>query len=327
MRVFVAGATGAIGRALVPALVERGHHVVGMTRSEAKAAGLRAAGVEPVVCDALDGDTLERAVVEAAPDAVVHQLTDLPRRYSRVLRGTGNTDRLRTDATRRIVAAARACGARRIVAQSLALYGQPSGPALKNEDDPLWLDAPAPMGATIRAVQDLETAVTTTPDLEGIALRYGALYGPGTWYGPDGDVARSVLTRRYPVVGRAGGVISWIHLDDAVSATILAIEGDATGIYNVVDDDPVAYREWLPAYAGFLGARPPLRLPAWLVSVAVGPLVVAIMNGQRGASNGRAKRDLGWKPRYRSWRDGFPITLTPQNTAPASVTAADRPQA
>jgi nucleoside-diphosphate-sugar epimerase len=307
LRVFLAGATGVLGRRLLPLLREAGHEVLGMTRSDEKAGALRAAGAEPVVCDAFDRERLRDAVVAARPDAVVHQLTDIPRRIDprRFEEQFATNDRLRSEGTRNLVDAAVAAGSRRVVAQSIAFAYAPVGGPVKNEDDPLHLDAPWPWRRSVEAVRDLEAAVTGTHGIEGVTLRYGYFYGPDTAYASDGHLADLVRARRYPVVGPGDGVWSFIHIDDAAAATLLALERGAPGPYNVVDDEPALVREWLPAYAGALGAKPPRRVPKLVARIAAGSYAVYLMTELRGASNAKAKGGLGWEPRYPSWRQGF----------------------
>jgi nucleoside-diphosphate-sugar epimerase len=309
MRVFVAGATGAIGRALVPALLRAGHEVTGMTRSPERAAGLQAAGAAPVVCDALDRQAVELAVGSARPEVVVHELTELPARYRDLRKRAEATNRLRTEGTRNLVEAALGRGARRLVAQSIAFLYAPEGDAIKDEGARPWTDAPAPFDGAVAALLELERTVTEPAELEGLVLRYGAFYGPGTWYAPDGDIAEQVRRRRFPLIGGGAGLISWLHVEDAAAATVSAVEGGARGVYNVVDDEPVAYREWLPEYARLLGARPPRRVPAWLARLVAGSLAVSVMTEQRGASNRRATEELGWRPAYPGWRHGFAESL------------------
>ncbi|MCC6224035.1 MAG: NAD(P)-dependent oxidoreductase [Thermoleophilia bacterium] len=311
MHVFVAGATGAIGRPLVAALVRGGHRVTGMTRTPAKAPLLRELGAEPVVCDAFDAAALERAVATAAPDAIVHELTALPaaidpRRFAEQLE---ENDRLRIEGTRNLVAAALAAGVRRVVAESISFAYAPGGGGLRVEDDPLGLAAPKPWGRTIRAVDELERTVLSAPGVDGTILRYGTLYGPRTFYGRDGSTAEIVRRRRLPLVGAGTGVTSFLHVEDAASATVLALERAAQGTYNVVDDDPAPAAEWLPAYARALGAPPPRRLPPFLVRLLAGPTGLAMLAGGEGASNAKARRELGFEPRFASWRQGFEAAL------------------
>jgi 2-alkyl-3-oxoalkanoate reductase len=306
MRVFVAGASGAIGRPLVPRLVAAGHEVTGTTRSEERAEAIRAAGADAVVCDALDGDALRAAVVEAAPEVVVHQLTALPHRFNpRDKEIYAATNRLRTDGTRQLIEAARAAGARRLVWQSIAFaYAPAARPEVMDEDAPLALDAPQPFGDGVRAIDEMERAVVGADGMEGLVLRYGWFYGPGTYYADDGSMTQDVRKRRFPIIGKGTGLFSFVHVDDASSATVAAVERGAPGIYNVVDDDPAPQREWLPVYAEAIGAKKPLRVPVWVARLVVGK--IATMAGlQPGASNAKAKRELGWEPRWPSWRQGF----------------------
>jgi len=316
MKVFVAGATGVLGRALVPELVARGHEVVGMTRSAAKQDLVRSLGARPIVADALDPDAVAQSVAADEPEVIVHQLTALSgkmsardmRRPDRSFAAT-MTNRLRTEATDNLLAAGRAVGARRFVAQSFGAFrfARTGGPA-QTEADPLHPDDPP---AALRAVQAaylyLERAVTTIEWGEGLALRYGGFYGPGTAISlaPDAQMAAPIRKRRFPIIGDGGGVFSHVHVDDAAAATAVAVERGEPGIYNVVDDDPAPVREWLPVLASALDAKPPRRIPRWLARLAAGEAATAMMTEVRGASNEKAKRELGWKPRYVSWRQGF----------------------
>jgi nucleoside-diphosphate-sugar epimerase len=307
VKVFVAGATGVIGRRLLPRLLQAGHEVTAMTRSEERAGALRDAGATPVVADVYDAEGLRAAVERAQPEVVVHQLTDLPqaldpRKMEEQLAGN---DRIRTEGTRNLVAAAVAAGARRIVAQSIAFAYAPTGEGLKRETDSLWDDAPWPWRRSVEALRELEGAVTNTEGIEGLVLRYGFYYGPGSAYGPGGHWEREVKRRRFPVVGSGAGVFSFIHIDDAADATVAAAERGAPGIYNVVDDDPASVREWLPVYARSLGAKRPRRVPRFLARLVAGPYAVMLATELRGASNERAKTGLAWQPRYSSWRQGF----------------------
>ena len=306
MRVFVAGATGAIGRPLVPALIAAGHEVTGTTRSEERAEGVRAAGARAAVCDALDADALHTAVAEAAPEVVVHELTALPDRFNpRDKQMYAPTNRLRRDGTRNLIAAARAAGARRVVCQSIAFaYAPGERPEVKDEDAPLALEAPLPFGDSVRTIDEMERAVVGADGLEGLVLRYGWFYGPGTYLADDGSVARDVRRRRLPVIGKGIGLYSFVHVADAASATIAAVERGAPGVYNVVDDEPAPQREWLPRYADAIGAKKPLRVPVWIARLAMGK-IATMADVQAGASNAKAKRELGWEPRWRSCREGF----------------------
>jgi nucleoside-diphosphate-sugar epimerase len=307
MRVFVAGAAGAIGRRLVPMLVERGHEVVGTTRSAERAGEIETLGARPAVLDALDADAVRDAVAEASPEVVVNQLTALPKRFEirDLKKYLAPTNRLRVEGTRNLAAAARAAGARRMVSQSIAFDYAPVGDWVKDEDAPLLPGSAGPMGEAADALRALEAATTETEGLEGIVLRYGYFYGPGTYYAYDGSQADDVRRRRFPIVGDGGGVFSFIHIDDAASATVTAIEGEPTGVFNVVDDEPAPIRDWLPAYAEALGAKRPRRVPAFLARLVAGPAVVGMATELRGATNARFKQAFGWQPRYASWREGF----------------------
>jgi len=316
MKVFLAGATGVLGRALVPRLVARGHEVVGMTRSASKQDLLRSLGARAVVADALDPDAVGQAVASAEPEVIVHQLTALSgpmsvreaRRPDRSLAFT-MTNRLRTEATDHLLAAGRAVGARRFVAQSFGAFrfARTGGP-VHTEADPLDPNDPP---AALRTVQAgylyLERAVTTIEWGEGLALRYGGFYGPGTSISlaPDAVMAAPIRKRLFPIVGDGGGVFSHVHVEDAAAATAVAVERGRPGVYNIVDDDPAPLREWLPVLASALDAKPPRRVPRWLVRLVAGEAATAMMTEASGASNEKANRELGWKPRYASWRQGF----------------------
>jgi nucleoside-diphosphate-sugar epimerase len=307
MRVFVAGATGAIGKQLVPRLVEAGHEVHGMTRSESKQAMLGELGAVPVVADALDPDQVAQAVGRARPDVIVHQLTALAGVDMRHLeRGFALTNRLRTEGTDHLLSAGQAVGVRRFVAQSYGAwpYARTGGP-VKSEEDPL---DPAPareMRKSLAALRHLEEAVLDARWTEGIVLRYGAFYGPGTSMAPGGEQYEMIRRRRFPLVGDGGGVWSFIHIADAAEATVAAVEHGNRGVYNVVDDDPAPVAEWLPALAQTLGAKKPMRVPRFIVRLFAGEAGVVMMTDVRGASNAKAKRELGWRPAHPSWREGF----------------------
>jgi len=308
MRIFLAGATGAIGSRLVPLLLGAGHDVTGTTRTPAKVDALRASGVEPVIADGLDRDAIVAAVVAARPDAIVHQLTGLSDMTNlRDFDGAFElTNRLRTEGTDNLLAGARAAGARRFVAQSYAgwPYARSGGP-VKTEDDPLDPEPVASMSKTLAAIRRLEATVTGAPEIEGIVLRYGAFYGPGTGMSQGGDQVELIRKRRFPIVGDGGGVWSFAHIDDAASATLAALERGAPGIYNVVDDEPAPVRDWLPALAAATESKSPRRLPRWLARLAAGEAVTTMMTEVRGAANAKAKRELGWRPAHPSWRTGF----------------------
>jgi 2-alkyl-3-oxoalkanoate reductase len=300
MRVFVAGATGAIGTRLVPQLLERGHEVIGTSRSREKADTLRAQGAEPVVLDLLDRDAVREAVAAARPEAIVHQasalagLSDL-KHFDRTF---AQTNRLRIEGTDALLAAMREAGVGRLVAQSFAgwPYAREGGP-VKTEKDPLDPTPVPAMRETVAAIRHLEQTVTAAG---GIALRYGGFYGS-----PEDAQLELVRRRRFPIVGDGGGIWSFVHLEDAAAATVLALERGAPGVYNVVDDEPAAVREWLPALAATIGAKPPRRVPRWLARLVAGESGVVLMTEIRGASNAKAKRELGWSLRYPSWRQGF----------------------
>jgi 2-alkyl-3-oxoalkanoate reductase len=318
VKIFLAGATGAVGAQLVPLLVAAGHQVVASTRTSAKLAPLRAAGTEPVLLDVLDRGAVLSAVTAARPDAVLHQATALAavRRYKDFDHEFAITNALRTEGTSNLLAAARAAGTRRFVAQSYT--GWPNvrrGGRVKTEDDPLDPDPPPTMRRTLDAIRRLEAAVTGADGLTGIVLRYGSFYGPGTSLGADGDITELVRRRRLPIVGGGTGVWSFTHIVDAAAAALRAAEQGSGGIYNIVDDDPAEVSVWLPELARALGAKPPRRVPAWLVRPIIGDAMVAMMTTVRGSSNAKAKRMLGWQPRYTSWRDGFRRGLGPAPTA------------
>ena len=306
MRILIAGATGAVGRELVPALVRAGHEVTGTSRSVEGASGLVPLGARPAVMDALDPVTTKATVAWAQPDVIVHQLTALPKvpdlRKPDVYE---RTDRLRREGTANLVAAALDVGVRRIVAQSIAFAYRAEGGAIKSEDAALATDAPAPFGPTVQAVAELERQVTKTAGIAGTVLRYGWFYGPGTYFAPDGYIGGEVKRRRYPVIGSGKGITSFLHVEDAAAATVAAIENDVTGVFNVVDDEPLALAEWLPLYAQALGAKAPLRVPRLVARLAAGPVVTEMATEMRGASNAKAKRELGWSPRFPSVRGGF----------------------
>ena len=306
MRVFVAGASGAIGRPLVARLIAAGHEVTGMTRSEQRAARLHEQGAEAVVCDVFDAELVRSEMERARPEVVVHELTALPETIDLRSSDTyGATNRLRREGTRILVDAARSAGARRMVAQSIAFIYAPAGGRVLSEDAPVFEAAPGAFGEAIAAVLDLERQVTGAQGLEGLVLRYGFFYGPGTHYAPDGAQAREMRRRRLPIVGSGEAVFSFIHVDDAAAATVAAVERGAPGVYNVVDDEPAPMPEWLPAYAEALGAPRPLKVPKLLVRLVAGPAAAAFATKLRGASNAKARRELGWQPRYPSWRQGF----------------------
>ena len=304
MRVFVTGATGALGRHLVPGLVAAGHEVTATTRTPGKIAQLREAGAEPVVVDGLDRGAVIAAVRAAAPEVIVHEMTALAdmRSFRNPDKLFAVTNELRTRGTDNLLAAAARAGTRRVIAQGYAGPGpdKPAGARLKTEEDPLdW----RPIRSAARAMAAIRYVDRTVPleAPEGIVLRYGGFYGPGT-----GDfVVEMARKRRLPVIGGGTGVWSFIEITDAAAATLAAVDRGAPGVYNVVDDDPAPVAEWLPYLAKVVGAKPPLRVPAWLGRLLAGEFVVGQMTSSRGSSNEKARKELGWEPRYASWREGF----------------------
>ncbi|MEP6715688.1 MAG: NAD(P)-dependent oxidoreductase [Terriglobia bacterium] len=307
MRVFVAGATGAIGRRLVPMLVADGHSVTGMTRSPGKCADLEKSGAAAVVADALDAHAVADAVRRAQPEVIIHELTAIPAAFDirKLEQQFHLTSLLRTEGTDNLLAAARASGVRRFIAQSYAGWYARTGGAVKAESDPLDTNPPAAVRETLHAIGHLEAAVQNTAGMDGIVLRYGSLYGPGNGLSEGGPTVEQVRRRKFPVVGAGTGVWSFIHVDDAARATLLAVTRGAAGVYNIVDDDPAPVSQWLPALAEIVGGKPPLRLPAWLARFAVGETGVLMMTQARGASNRKAKTELNWQLVWPSWRQGF----------------------
>lgn len=306
MRIFVAGATGAIGRQLVPRLVQAGHEVHAMTRSASKQDLLRELGATPVVADALHAEQLADAVGRAQPEVIVHQLTSIgPMDLRHFDRAFAMTNRLRIEGTDHLLSAGHAVGVQRFVAQSFfAAYERIGGP-VKTEDDSFGRGPAKEMRETVAAIRHVEDAVLAASWTEGIVLRYGGFYGPGTSLGPDGEQTDAVRQRKFPVVGDGGGVWSFIHIADAADATVAAIERGRPGVYNIVDDDPAKVAEWLPALARSLGARKPMHVPRVVGRLLTGEIGVAMMTELRGASNAKARRELGWSPAHPSWRQGF----------------------
>lgn len=300
MRVFLTGATGVIGRELVPLLLSAGHEVSSLVRDPAKAPD----GVRSFTGDALDRAAVMDAVLEARPEAIVHEATagptaNNPRRMRANLAPTG---RLRTEGTANLLAAADAAGTTRFLAQSIAFAYAPRGPRVVDEDAPLNLDAPPQLRSVVQDLADLERQVLGA---SGVVLRYGWFYGPGTSFAAGGDTAQMVRRRAFPIPGDGGGMWSFVHVRDAAEATVAALGVDGPRVFNVVDDHPAPLAEWLPEYARLLGAKPPRRVPLWLVRLAGGPIAAEGMTQQRGASNARARAELGWSPRYADWRGGF----------------------
>jgi nucleoside-diphosphate-sugar epimerase len=317
MKVFLAGATGAVGKRLVPMLVAAGHEVAGMTRTPEKAKALLAAGAEPVVADALDGEAVRDAVVRARPAIVIHELTSLAkmRDLKHFDREFELTNRLRTEGTEHLLAAAQAAGAERFVAQSYT--GWPNarnGDRLKDESDELDTNPPEAMSRSLDAIRRLEEMVSGAAHLTGVVLRYGALYGPGTSLGENGEMTEMVRQRELPIFGEGTGVWSFLHIDDAAQAAVMALERGNSGLYNIVDDEPAEVSDWLPDLARALGAKPPRHLPAWLGRLVIGEAGLSMMNSIRGSVNTKAKRLLRWQPLYPNWREGFRRGLSARDT-------------
>jgi nucleoside-diphosphate-sugar epimerase len=315
MKVFVAGATGALGRALIPRLVAHGHEVVGMTRNGSKQDLMLSLGARAAVADALDPDAVARAVASAEPEVIVHELTALSAKMSvRDMRHPDRspmatmTNRLRTEATDHLLAAGRAVGTRRFLAQSFGAFrwARAGGPVL-TEADPIDPDPPGALRPALVGILHVERTVPAIEWGEGLVLRYGGFYGPGTAISlaPDAPMAGALRKRLFPIIGGGGGVWSHIHIDDAAAATVAALDAGGPGVYNVVDDEPAPVREWLPALASALGAKPPRRVPRWLGRLAAGEAATVMMTDSHGSSNEKAKRELGWQPHYASWRQGF----------------------
>jgi nucleoside-diphosphate-sugar epimerase len=308
MKVFVTGATGAMGRNLVPLLVDAGHEVVGTTRTPAKLDGLGLAGATPMLLDGSDRAAVRRSVLEAEPEVVVHQMTALSgdldfRHFAETF---AETNRLRTETTEWLIAAAVEAGARRFVAQSFTGWpNEQSGSHVKTEEDPLVANPTGPVKETVEAIIHLESVTTGTPGINGLALRYGGFYGPGNALGKGGAMLEAVAKGQMPIVGGGTGIWSFIHIEDAAAATALAVDRGDPGLYNIVDDEPAPVSVWLPYLAEVIGAKAPRRAPAWLARFIVGRPGVTMMTKIRGSSNAKAKRELGWELRYPSWRMGF----------------------
>jgi nucleoside-diphosphate-sugar epimerase len=322
MKIFVAGATGAIGRRLLPMLVSAGHSVVGLTHTPEKAKMIGELGGKAVVADGLDEQAVCKAVASNEPDIVIHEMTDLKaasdlRRFDRAF---ASSNRLRTEGTEILMTAAKDAGVKRFIAQSFCgwPYARVEGP-IKSEADPLDPDPPHELRRSLDAIRYLEQLVTHSSEPEGIVLRYGAFYGPDTGVF-DGPMTEQIRARRLPVIGDGDGWWSFLHVDDAAAATAAAVErGEPGSIYNIVDDDPAPAREWLPALARMLGAKPPLHLPAWIARMLAGEHIVTLMTQARAGSNAKAKRELGWRPAHASWRDGFAEIVRQRQSAPIAA--------
>jgi nucleoside-diphosphate-sugar epimerase len=305
MRVFVAGGTGVLGRRLVPQLAARGHQVTATTTSPAKLDLLAQLGAAGVVMDGLDAASVGEAVAAAQPDTIVHEMTAISPAHAgqpdikHIDRWFAGTNRLRTEGTDHLLAAAEAAGVAHFAAQSYASWnGIRTGGWVKTEEDPLDQGEGTIMHAGAAAIRHVEDAVL---GVDGVVLRYGGFYGPGA----TDDQVELVRKRQFPLVGRGTGYSSWVHLDDAASATVLAVEQKVTGVFNIVDDEPAPASEWLPYLAACAGAKRPMRIPAWLARLLAGEAAVTMMTEGRGFSNAKAKRELGWELRYPSWRQGF----------------------
>jgi nucleoside-diphosphate-sugar epimerase len=305
MKVFVAGASGAVGRPLVRQLVAAGHEVTGTTRREERAEEIRAAGANAVVCDVFDRAALEEAVGQASPEVVVNQLTSLPEDFNPRKIDYAPTNRVREEGGGNLMKAALAVGARRYVTQSIAFIYAPEGDWVKDEEARPFEDAPPPFDEGERAMLAHEREVLGTEGIEGLVLRYGQFYGPGTYYDHGGSIEKQVSKRMLPVIGPGTGMASFIHVEDAASATVAALDRGSPGIFNITDDEPSPASEWLPVYAEVLGAKPPRHAPKWLARLVGGKMAIQFGVHLRGASNAKAKRELGWQPRYPSWRQGF----------------------
>lgn len=298
MKFFVAGGTGAIGRPLVAKLLAKGHTVVALTRSPEEAPALRERGIEPAIADVFDPDAVKAVLSRAQPEVVIEQLTALPRTYTResMTAAAPLNTRIRLEGGANVLAAAKAAGVRRYLRQSIAFWAVP-GPGLADEETPLALDASPAVAADARLVTEIEHRLLGSPDIEGIALRYGFLYGPGTWFNPDGDVAKQVRQQQFPIVGNGAGVWSWLHIEDTAIATVLAAEHGNPGIYIIANDEPLPVRKWLPAFAQFLNAPPPPQISVEASSADD----VYYGTQMRGASNAKAKRELNFQPRPLEW--------------------------
>ena len=306
MKIFVAGGTGVIGRSLLPELLAKGHAVVALTRSPKDAEALAQRGIEPAIADVFDSDAVKAVVGRAKPEVVIEQLTALPKSYtSEAMKAASplNT-RIRLEGGANLLAAARAAGVRRYLRQSIAFWSIP-GPGLADEQTPLALDASPGVAADARVVAEIEQRLLGHPEIEGIALRYGFFYGPGTWFNPDGDVAQQIRKQQFPIVGNGEGVWSWLHIEDAAKATVAAAERGNPGCYLIVNDQPLPVKEWLPAFAKWLNAPPPPQISVEDVLKEDGGADAVFYGTQmRGASNARAKRELNFQPRPLEWTAG-----------------------
>ena len=322
MKVFIAGGSGALGQPLITQLRAAGHEVVTMTRSPGKTAALQRLGAEVAVADAFDRDAVTKAVMRAEPEVLIHQLTALSgfTDFKHFDRAFAVTNRLRTEGTDNLLAAARAAGVRRFIAQSYGGWNyERAGGMVKTEEAPLDPNPPAAQRESLAAIRHLEAAVMGAGELDGVVLRYGGFYGPGTSLSRDGEATELVRKRKFPIVGGGTGMWSFAHIEDAAAATVAAVDRGAPGIYNVADDEPAQVSAWLPALARELGAKPPQRIPTWLGRIVAGEVVVSMMTQIRGISNAKAKRELEWAPRYQSYREGFHSGLGSARPAAATM--------
>lgn len=305
MRVFVAGGTGVIGRSLVPQLVKAGYEVAATTRFDSNKEMLRSLGAAPVVLDPLDAEAVLATVLDFRPEVLMNQLTSLPTRYEprKLEPWYRRTAMLRVDGTRNLLSAARQVGARRFIYQSIAFMYAPVGASVVDEEAPLMLDAPPPFNLAVGPTAEGERLALASEGIVGVVLRYGQLYGPGTYFGPEGDFVRMAHRRMLPVVGSGRGTFSFVHVDDAASAAVCAVSR-GSGVYNIADDEPALISDWIPAFCAEVGAPRPLHVPTWMAVILAGPMA-AFFENARGATNAKAKRELGWTPRHSSWRKGF----------------------
>lgn len=307
MKVFLAGGTGAIGRPLLRHLIDRGHDVTAVTRSREKADDIRPLGIRTVVGNAADPDAMSDLFKQVRPQAVVSELTSLPRELNprKLTEYYAANDAIRLNGTKSLLAAARAAGVERFVSQSAAFWYRPTPGAVKMEKDPFDTEAPEPVGTAAETMARVEGMVRSVPGIAGINLRYASLYGPGTWYAPDGDIGKRFAKRQFPIIGAGDAVMSFVHVNDAALATVIAMERGKPGDYNIADDEPAVAREWMPHFAEAIGAKPPLNVPVWIARFVVPAGLLHMTLNARAASNERAKRDLGWTPKFGSWRRGF----------------------
>jgi 2-alkyl-3-oxoalkanoate reductase len=308
MKVFVAGSTGVIGRMLLPVLLEEGHEVIALVRNTKKGRAVEEMGAKTAFADAFNKEELTAAVRKAEPEVIIHQLTAIPKdlNFKKLDEQFVLTNRLRTEVLDSMIAAGHLVGARRFIAQSLCgwPFARVGGP-VKTEDDPLDPNPPAGFSKTLAAIRYLEDAIRKTQGMEAIALRYGFLYGPGATFAKGSSTIELIRRRGMPIIGGGGGVWSFLHVEDAARSTAAALTCGEAGIYNIVDDEPAPVSTWLPFLADILGAKPPLKAPAWLGKMMIGEGGLSLMTRVRGGDNQMAKCLLGWQPVFSSWRAGF----------------------